>query len=360
MRAAGAQAVVALTHLSLEQDKALARCAPGIDVIVGGHEHTLLQSASAGVPIFKMTADARELGRIDLNIDPATGRVESIDWQVIPVDASVEDDAAFAPVVEKYAKLTAELSAPVGRTSVPLDARSATSRTEETNIADFIADEFRRAAGADVALVNGGSIRADDILPAGELTARDILSILPFGNDLAKIEVTGEVLRQALEHGVSLTGPGAEPGRFAQVSGLRYSFDASRPAGSRVTEVTVAGRPLDPKRKYTLVTTSYVAEGGDQYAMLKGSRNLLKTKLTDSGVLRRAVEQAKTIAPQTDGRIRRLDKPSESKPCAAPAPRPAATPGPTMPGPNPTPSPTPLTPPASSSAAGARPAPVGC
>jgi 5'-nucleotidase len=355
MRAAGAQAVVALTHLSLEQDKALARCAPGIDVIVGGHEHTLLQSASAGVPIFKMTADARELGRIDLNIDPATGRVESIDWQVIPVDASVEDDAAFAPVVEKYAKLTAELSAPVGRTGVPLDARSATSRTEETNIADFIADEFRRAAGADVALVNGGSIRADDILPAGELTARDILSILPFGNDLAKIEVTGEVLRQALEHGVSLTGPGAEPGRFAQVSGLRYSFDASRPAGSRVTEVTVGGRPLDPKRKYTLVTTSYVAEGGDQYAMFKGSRNLLKTKLTDSGVLRRAVEQAKTIAPQTDGRIRRLDKPSESKPCAAPAPRPAATPGPPT-----TPSPTPVAPPASSAAPGARPAAGGC
>src|SRR5215218_4931427 len=153
MRAAGAQAVVALTHLSLAQDKALARCAPGIDVIIGGHEHTLLQSSSAGVPIFKMTADARELGRIDLNIDPATGRVESIDWEIIPVDATVEDDPAFAPVVEKYAKRTSELSAPVGSTTVPLDARSATSRSEETNVADFIADSFRSAAGTDVALI---------------------------------------------------------------------------------------------------------------------------------------------------------------------------------------------------------------
>jgi 5'-nucleotidase len=328
IRAAGAQAVVALTHLSLAQDKALARCAPGIDVIIGGHEHTLLQSASGGVPIFKMTADGRELGRIDLNIDPATGKVESIDWQIISVDASVEDDAAFAPVVEKYAKLTTELSQPVGRTSVPLDARSATSRTEETNIADFIADAFRRASGADVALINGGSIRADDVLPAGDLTVRDVLSILPFGNDLAVIEITGDVLRQALEHGVSLTATGAEPGRFAQVSGVRYGFDASKLSGVRLVDVTVNGRPLDPKKTYRLVTTSFVAEGGDQYAMFKGSKNVLKTKLTDSGVLRKAIGDAKTIAPQTDGRIRRLDRPAEATPCATPTPSPTPTPTP--------------------------------
>ena len=325
MRAAGAQAVVALTHLALAQDKALARCAAEanlkIDVIIGGHEHTLLQSSSGGTPIFKMTADARELGRIDLNIDPATDKVESIDWEIIPVDASVADDPAFAPVVEKYAKLTAELSQHVGATNVPLDARSATSRSEETNVADFIADSFRKASGADVALINGGSIRADDVLPAGDLTARDVLSILPFGNDLSVIQVTGDVLLQALEHGVSLTGPGAEPGRFAQVSGARYSFDAWKPPGARVSGVTVNGQPLDPKKTYTLVTTSFVAGGGDQYAMFKGRPSVpLKQKLTDSGVLRKAIEDAKTIAPQKDGRIRRLDTPAESRPCAAPTP----------------------------------------
>jgi 5'-nucleotidase len=332
MRAAGAQAVVALTHLSLAQDKALARCAADagskIDVIIGGHEHTLLQSSSGGTPIFKMTADARELGRIDLNIDTSAGKVESIDWEVIPVDSSVADDPAFAPVVEKYAKLTAELAQPVGATTVPLDARSATSRSEETNVADFIADSFRSAAGTDVALVNGGSIRADDVLPAGDLTVRDVLSILPFGNDLAAIEVTGDVLLQALEHGVSLTGPGAEPGRFPQVSGIRFSFDASKPAGARVSGVTVNGQPVDLKKTYTLVTTSFVAGGGDQYAMFKGRPGVpLKEKLTDSGVLRKAIADAKTIAPRTDGRIRRLDTPAESKPCAAPTPAAAAAGG---------------------------------
>ena len=322
MRAAGARAIVALTHLSLAQDKALARCAPGIDIIIGGHEHTLLQSSSAGVPIFKMSADARDLGRFDLNIDPQTGRVQTIDWQVIPVNEAVEDDAAFAPVVAKYAKLTEELAQPVGRTGVPLDARSATSRSRETNIADFIADSFRRASGADVALINGGSIRADDVLPAGDLTVRDVLSILPFGNNLAVLDVTGDVLRQALEHGVSLTAPGAEPGAFPQVSGVTFAFDATKPPGARlVGDVMVNGQRLDPQKRYKLVTTNFIAGGGDQYAMFVG-RPSTPTQLTDSGVLRKAIEDAQTISPQTDGRIRRLDAPAEAAPCAKPAPAP--------------------------------------
>jgi 5'-nucleotidase len=324
IRAAGANAVIALTHLSMRQDKQLARCAEGIDVIIGGHEHTLLESASGGTPIFKMTADARQVGRIDLNIDPKTGKVDSIDWQIIPVTDRTPDDPAFAPVFAKYAKLLTELDTPVGRTDAPLDARSATSRSQETNVADFIADAFRREAGADVALLNGGSIRADDVLPAGDLTLRDVLSILPFGGDLVKIEVTGDTLLKALEHGVSLTAPGAEPGRFPQVSGLRYSFDASLAPGSRIkqSDVTVGGKPLDLKRTYTLVAPAYVAGGGDQYEMLKGNKNLLKVKLTDSDVLRRAISSAKTISPQTNGRIRRLDTPADAKPCG-----PAAAPG---------------------------------
>lgn len=321
MREAGAHAIVALTHLSMREDKELARCAPGIDVIIGGHEHTLLQSASAGTPIFKMTADGREMGRIDLNINTQTGRVESIDWEVIPVDESVEEDPDFAPVLKKYEEKLKELAAKVGRTEVALDARSAANRTTETNLADFVADAFKKATGADAALVNGGSIRADTVITPGDLTLRDVLSILPFNNELVVIEVTGEVLKQALEHGLSRTAPGAEPGRFPQVSGIRYSFDATRPPGSRVVEVTVSGRPLDPAKRYKLATTRYIADGGDQYAMLKGHENLLGEKLVDSEVLRRAVASVEAISPQADGRVKRLDAEVKraDEPCPAPA-----------------------------------------
>ncbi len=331
IRAAGARTIVALTHLSLAEDKALARCAPGIDVIIGGHEHSLLQSSSGGVPVFKMTADGREMGRIDLNIDPKTGEVASIDWEIIPVNASVPEDAEFASVTKKYADLLTELSARVGQTDEPLDVRSAVNRTEETNIADFVADSFRKAAGSDVALINGGSLRADTIISKGEVSLRDVLSILPFNNELSKIEVTGEMLLQALEHGVSRSGPGSEPGRFPQVSGIRYSFDATLLPGARIKEVTVNGQPLDPKKTYTLITTKYVADGGDQYAMLKDARRLPLSKLVDSEVLRKAIASAKTIAPKTDGRVRRLDAPAAEQPCnpmptATPMPTPTATP----------------------------------
>jgi 5'-nucleotidase len=318
LREAGARAIVALTHLSLKEDKELARCAEGIDVIIGGHEHTLLQSSSAGVPIFKMTADAREMGRIDLNVDSKTGRVKSIDWEVIKVDEGVREDPEFAAVTAKYAAKIKELAGRVGRTRVALDARSAENRTRETNVGNLVADAFRRATGAELALLNGGSVRADTVITPGWLTMRDVLSILPFNNELEVIEVKGSLLKEALENGVGRTAPGAEPGRFPQVSGMKYSFDASLPAGQRIKSVTVGTRPLDPERTYTLATTRYIAVGGDGYDMLQAAPRVPRPKTIDSEALRRLIVAARTVAPRVEGRITRLDRPDDASTAAPP------------------------------------------
>ncbi|MBD0372104.1 MAG: bifunctional metallophosphatase/5'-nucleotidase [Pyrinomonadaceae bacterium] len=310
MRSRGVNIVVGLTHLTMREDKELARCAD-FDVIIGGHEHTLLESLSIRTPIFKMTSDAREMARIQLNIYAGSGKLESIDWEAIPVTNAIADDPAFSPVTRKYEKLLRELDERVGRTDVPLEARDEPSRSEETNIGDFISDAFRRVTGADVAILNGGSIRADTVIEAGDLTRRDVLSILPFPNPVVKLEVTGATIRAALEHGVSRSREDAQPGRFPQVSGLRFTFDASRPAGSRVTEVTVAGQPLDDRKTYTLATTTFLAvEGGDDYKMLQNKRFLIKPEQAERApeVLRKAIASVKSIAPRTDGRIKRLDK----------------------------------------------------
>ncbi len=320
LRKSGAQVIVALTHLSMDEDKALARCVQGIDVIVGGHEHTLLQSLSERTPIFKMTADAREMSKIDLNINGKTGKLESIDWEVIPVNSGVTDDPQFAGVMKKYEGLLKELAVPVGKTTVPLNAKSKDSRTVETNIGDFIADAFRAATAADVALINGGSVRADDVIPAGELTKRDVLSILPFANPVVKVEITGATLRKVLEHGVSQSAESGEPGRFPQVSGLRFTFDATRPVGSRVTEVTVGGKPLDEKKNYTLATSSFLAiDGGDGYDMFKGARLVITAEQGPKApdVLSKAISSVPAISPQVDGRIKRIDQSSggDKQPC---------------------------------------------
>ena len=315
IHALGVKTVVALTHLSMSEDKEVARCAD-VDVIIGGHEHTLLESASGGAPIFKMTADARELGQIDLNISKNTGAVESIDWKVIPVTDQIKDDQQFASINRKYGALVKELSQFVGRTSVELEARSAVGRTQETNVGDFIADAFRIATGADVGLMNGGSIRADEIIRPGPLTKRDVLSILPFKNKVVKVELTGATLRQVLEHGVARSAEDAEPGRFPQVSGIRFTFDATRPPGSRIVSVTINGKPLDEDRKYTLATSDYVAiDGGDGYSMFKATRLLIPREQArfDSEIMQTAIASRKTIAPKTDGRIARLDKDQKPK-----------------------------------------------
>ncbi|MGI8735462.1 MAG: bifunctional metallophosphatase/5'-nucleotidase [Pyrinomonadaceae bacterium] len=303
----GAKVVVALTHLSMREDKEVARCSD-VDVIIGGHEHTLLESAAGGAAIFKMTADARELGRIDLNISRSSGKLESIDWKVIPVNSETPEDPDFAPVYRKYSGLLKELSQPVGRGTVALDARSAESRTRETNVGNLITDAFRNATRADVAVINGGSIRADTIISPGRLTTRDLLSILPFKNKVVKLEMTGARLRAVLEHGVARSAEDAEPGRFPQVSGIRFTFDASRPAGARVIDVTVNRLPLDENKKYTLATTNFLAEGGDGYAALQEERVLITPDqgMSDFDVLRRALT-AKTISPKVEGRIKRLD-----------------------------------------------------
>jgi 5'-nucleotidase len=317
MRAAGAKTIVGLTHLFMEQDKQLAKCAD-FDLILGGHEHTLLQSSSNGTPIFKMTADARELGRFNLSINKKTGEVESMDWEIIPVTDAIdkapefaEASVEFSKAVAKYDALLMELAKPVGATGETLDALSLSNRSKETNIGNFIADSYRKAVGADIGFVNGGSIRADLTYNPGVLTKRDVLSILPFNNPIVKVEVSGKLLREIIEHGVARSAEDNEPGRFPQISGMSFKFDVSKPAGSRVTEILVGGKPLDEKKNYTLATSDFlVTRGGDGYAMFQQAKVLTKADVApkDSEVLEKAILSSpnKTIAPKTENRIVKL------------------------------------------------------
>jgi 5'-nucleotidase len=311
LRKRGARTIVAITHLTIENDKRLARCAPGIDVIIGGHEHTVLQSLSERTPIFKMGSDGRNLGRIDLNIYRRSGTVESVDWEIIPVTDGVEEEPKSAAIIAEYEKkLSAELDLPVGRTTVELDARQETNRSRETNLGSFIADAYRKYTGADVAILNGGSIRSNTTYGPGSLTKRDVLSILPFENPIVMIEVKGATLRAALEHGVSRVREEKEAGLFPQVSGLRFTYDGRLASGARVTNVTVNGTPLDNAKTYKLAVNTYVLGGGDGYTMFKGATELLKPEeaQVEPAMLMNIISAAGEIAPAVDGRIERSDK----------------------------------------------------
>ncbi len=311
MRAKGANVIIGLTHLFMAQDKKLAGCEK-FDLILGGHEHTLLQSSANGTPIFKMWADAREVGKFDLYIDTKSGKLASMDWQIIRVTDQIPDAPEFAPAVSKYRSLLDQLEVRVGATAVPLDALSYSVRTKETDIGNFIADAYRNAVGADIGFVNGGSIRADLSYNPGPLTKRDVLSMLPFNNPIVKVEVSGKLLLDILEHSVARSREDNEPGRFPQVSGLRFTFDASKLPGQRIVEAMVGGKPVDTGSNYTVATSDFlVSRGGDGYTMFKDAKLLIAADKApkDSEVFEKAIKESPnaTISPRVEGRIRRLN-----------------------------------------------------
>jgi len=305
-RRARANLIVTLTHQDMADDKRLAAAVPEIDLILGGHEHVPLDARVGQTLILKAGADAVFLGRIDVAVTTGRGgrRVES-KWELIPVTDQVPEKPEVAALVKQFtASMGAELDVIVGSTSTPLDTRNEIVRTQESAVGNLITDVFRAALQADTALINGGGIRGNTVMPAGQLRRRDIQTILPFANKIVKVEVTGETLRAALENGLSLverTG-----GRFPQVSGIRCTFDPTRPAGSRLVSVTVGGRPLDPQARYTMATFDFISGGGDGYATLKAGKVLVTPEhgpLDSDLVIERL--KAGPIAPVLDGRVRR-------------------------------------------------------
>jgi 2',3'-cyclic-nucleotide 2'-phosphodiesterase (5'-nucleotidase family) len=305
LRRRGAQLIVAITHQDLADDRALA-ADPGVDVdvVLGGHEHEPLVAEEGRTLITKAGSDARYLVQVDLWY-ASDGRLRERSWTFHEVSARLTPDPRVAAVVEAYAaRLSRELDHPIGRTAVELEGRRAALRTRETNLGNFVADAMRARLKADVALVNGGGIRADRVLPPGPLTRRDVADLLPFGNVVVALEVTGTMLREALEQGLARWE--RQGGGFLQVSGLALSVDPARPPGQRLVDLRVGGEPLAPDRRYTAAAVDYVARGGDGITALQGARPLV-----DAGhgpllaeVVMQAIAAQPTIAPAVDGRIR--------------------------------------------------------
>ena len=310
LKEAGADLIVALTHLEIDVDRELAMSVGGIDLILGGHDHDPITFYEGGVLIHKSGNDAHYLGVIDLSLEWVEKRGKKSlemrpEWRMIST-AGIQADPEIKVIVDKRnAALDAELATVIGKTEVELDSRRSSVRTAETNMGNLIADAIRAAVKADVGLTNGGGIRGDKTYPAGtELTRKDILTELPFGNVTVLMEVSGADILEALETGVSKVEDKA--GRFPQISGMSFVYDPKGEPGSRVSEVRVGGKPLDPDASYRLATNDYMANGGDGYEPLKNgvllidasAATLMATTVMDY------VQAKGTVAPKVEGRIK--------------------------------------------------------
>jgi 5'-nucleotidase len=284
LQAEGVNKIIALTHVGYLRDKEAIAKIPGIDVVVGGHSHTLLSNTDPKaegpyptmvdnpdgykVPVTQAASYSKYLGEFKIVFDD-NGVVKEAYGDPIHLDKSIPPDPATAARIrELAAPLEALKAKKIGDTVVAIDGSRENCRARECTMGDLVSDAMldrTKGQGVSIVVINGGSLRAS--IDKGPVTMGEVLTVLPFQNTVATFQISGRDLVAALENGVSQLQEGA--GRFAQVAGLRYAFDKSAQPQDRIKSVEVVDHgswmPIDPDKIYLVATNNYVRQGGDGY-----------------------------------------------------------------------------------------------
>ena len=314
LKAQGADAVVVLIHQGGKQAGApdpngcsgfageiqpiLARISSAVDVVVSGHTHAdyicELPTSDPARPVLLTSAGlyGKELTEITLTIDPLQHRVVARSARNLIVQSqpftSSKGPVALSPLVPAYAP-RADIAAyvqryvdaskayatrPVGKLSGPADRGEAPAGSTGGPLAHLIADSHlaaTRSAGAQIAFMNPYGVRAA-LVPAadGTVTFGDIYLVQPFGNALVTETLTGAEIKAALEQGFDAIGPEQV---LAPSAGLVYRYDRRQPEGSRITAITLNGKPLDPGANYRVTMNGFLALGGDGFTVFKAGRD---------------------------------------------------------------------------------------
>ncbi len=377
LKLAGAEIIVGLTHIGYLADLDLAAQVRGIHLIVGGHSHTPLipddqlnlplgVTRVAGYPQTVQDPDGNNVlvttdwewgkwaGDIIVGFDETGKMAEVISGEIKPIwadgiapagrDPLPNEGAEIVPDADFQNKIITDFKPGVdaltrqqfAESGVLLDGVRDNVRSRETNLSDLIADALRRLIilrpdfnprGLPiVTIINGGGIRAS--IAVGRVTVGGLINVLPFGNTVATVIVKGAGLLAALENGVSQVETGA--GRFAQVAGVRFTWNAQAAVGKRVMWAEVATEnvhrstralnfaTLDPEADYLVVTNNFMLTGGDGYSQFTpagGGTGQLDTGLIMADIVQAYIQDTwrfynltqtyDLIDQTTDGRIQR-------------------------------------------------------
>lgn len=297
--------VVVVSHVGITVDREIAEKVDGIDLIVGGHSHTPVETPELvnDTYIVQDWEYGKSLGRADLYY--YNDELVGFSGGLKKYDASVKADEEVQAMVDKITKQVDEkMKEVITTTDELLVGERSAIRSQETNLGNLIADVMLEKTQsiegheADIALTNSGGIRAE--IKPGEVTKLDLYNVLPFGNTLATMDVTGSEMKAALENGVSKITEVA--GRFPQISGMSFTYDLTKPAGERVEEVKVGGEPLEEDKTYKLATNSFLAAGGDGYAMFKDNASF-NTGYTTYDIVEQYLKTQDAINPEVEERI---------------------------------------------------------
>lgn len=285
-------AVLALTHLGEDGDRALARATPELDLIVGGHSHTALQQpvVENGVPIVQAGCYSKFVGVMEVEVDTEADTLRVLSSRLVPVDLSIAPHPQVGAIVEGYvAQVRPILDRTVGQVSAEVFNKPGVN-TVDRSLGNLIADMLRAEAGTDFAFYNRGGVRGS--MPAGFLSVRTLHEMFPFDDNVVVLRASGSELKAIVEEG-------ARTQAQLSVSGMRVALD---PDGT--ARIEVAGQPLRSDATYSFATTNFLATGGDNMATLarlKTERLLPFTR----DVVQAYIEKNPTIDPPSTGRVTR-------------------------------------------------------
>ncbi|MDH3262493.1 MAG: 5'-nucleotidase/apyrase family protein [Paracoccaceae bacterium] len=318
--AEGVNKIIVVSHSGYEVEKRIAAETTGVDVIVGGHSHTLLSNTQEGaagpyptmvgdVAIVQAYAYGKFLGELNVTFDDAGVVTEAVGEPIL-LDGGVDEDQGTKDRVAELGQPLEEIrNRVVAETAAAIIGEREVCRAEECAMGNLVADAMLarvKDQGVQIAIQNGGGLRAS--IDPGEVTMGEVLTVLPFQNTLSTFQVNGQAIIDALENGVSQVEEGA--GRFPQVAGLKFTWDPAAAAGSRIGSVEVMEEggfaPIDPAKVYGVVSNNFVRNGGDGYAMFKDAMNVYDFGPDLADVTAEYMAAQGPYQPYTDGRIAKV------------------------------------------------------
>lgn len=319
LTAAGVNKIIVLSHSGYNVDKRVAANTTGVDVIVGGHTNTYLSNSSdraegpyptmvGSTAIVSAYAYGKFLGKLNVTFDDAGNLIEAKGEPLIMDGEVVEHEATVARIAELAKPLDEIRNKVVAQAATGIDGDRANCRYKECQMGNLVADAMLdrvKDQGIQIALMNGGGIRAS--IDDGEVTMGEIYTVLPFQNTLATFQLTGAQIKDALENALAQYDDAEKDGRFAQISGMKYTAVTGNSAGERVTEVMVmvdgGYQPLEMDRVYGVVSNNFLRAGGDGYAMFKQATNAYDFGPDLAEVLVDYMVKSGPYTPYIDGRI---------------------------------------------------------
>ena len=340
LKAEGVNKIIALTHVGYPRDKEMIARIPGVDVVVGGHTHSLLSNTDAKaegpyptmidnpegykVPVTQAASYSKYLGEFKVVFDD-NGVVKEASGDPIFLDKSITPDQAVLDRIKELGAPIEELKAKlVGESTAPIDGSREACRARECEMGNLVSDAVLdrvKDQGVTIVFTNGGGLRAS--IDQGPVTMGEVLTVLPFQNTIATFQISGKDIVAALENGVSQLEEGA--GRFAQVAGLKYAFDKSAAPESRVSAVEVMDNgnwvPIDLAKDYIVASNNYVRQGGDGYKIF--ADNAKNAYDYGPGLEQVVADYLGTHTPYTPKLEGRITEVAAGQPATAPAAEPA-------------------------------------